>query len=55
MRRFLNAVLAFATGFGIGLVAVYLNGDFIIHIPVILGILAAALYLTKEKWWSFWI
>ncbi len=53
--KFFKTLIAFATGFGLGLAAVFLNGEFVIHIPVLLGILATALYLTREKWWAFWI
>ncbi|WP_179954191.1 hypothetical protein [Denitrobaculum tricleocarpae] len=55
IAKLLKTALAFAVGFGLGLLAVLLNGEFIIHIPLLLGILAAALYLTREKWWAFWV
>ncbi len=55
LSKLLKTALAFATGFALGLLAVLLNGEFVIHIPLLLGILAAALYLTREKWWAFWI
>lgn len=55
IMKLVKTVLAFSIGFGLGLIAVFLNGEFVIHIPVLLGILAAALYLTREKWWAFWV
>lgn len=52
MRKVLKTLVAFAIGFGLGLIAVFLNGEFIIHVPILVGLLAAATYLSKEKWWS---
>lgn len=51
--KLVKTVIAFVFGFGLGVAAVLINGEFIIHIPVVLGIVASAIYLTKEQIWAF--
>ncbi len=54
MPRIAKILLAFSVGFVLGFIAVFLNGEFIIHVPVVMGIAAVGFYITKPKWWSFW-
>ena len=52
--KLLKTLVVFCIGFALGLIAVFLNGEFIIHVPIVMGIVAVGFYVTKPKWWSFW-
>lgn len=52
--KLLKTFIAFSVGFGLGLILVLINGEFIIHVPVVSSIVATGFYLTKDKWWYFW-